>query len=122
MVFRTRVIVRLGTQNRMVTKGYRKGVYDRVTAGTHARPSDRNGDCRDVARYVSDFRQSHDFVYRIWLQPYRKCLGSTRASTAALSCSINKHRVVNQVRGRINPPIQLDLGHAHGLRKQAPEE
>src|SRR5579863_2521575 len=31
MVFRTRVIVRLGTQNRMVTKGYRKGVYDRVT-------------------------------------------------------------------------------------------
>ena len=30
MVFRTRVIVRLGTQNRMVTKGYRKGVYDRV--------------------------------------------------------------------------------------------
>jgi len=31
MIFRTRVIVRLGTQNRMVTKGYRKGVYDRVT-------------------------------------------------------------------------------------------
>jgi hypothetical protein len=31
MVFRTRVIVRRGTQNRMVTKGYRKGVYDRVT-------------------------------------------------------------------------------------------
>jgi hypothetical protein len=36
MVFRTRVIVRLGTQNRMVTKGYRKGVYDRVTTGTAA--------------------------------------------------------------------------------------
>jgi hypothetical protein len=34
MVFRTRVIVRLGTQNRMVTKGYRKGVYDRVTGET----------------------------------------------------------------------------------------
>lgn len=31
MVFRTRVIVRLGKQNRMVTNGYRKGVYDRVT-------------------------------------------------------------------------------------------
>ncbi len=31
MVFRTRVIVRLGTQNRMVTKGYRKGVYEWVT-------------------------------------------------------------------------------------------
>ena len=34
MVFRTRVIVRRVTQNRMVTKGYRKGVYDRVTSGT----------------------------------------------------------------------------------------
>ncbi len=34
MVFRTKVIVRLGTRNRMVTKGYRKGVYDRVTSGT----------------------------------------------------------------------------------------
>ena len=32
VVFRTRVIVRLGTQNRMVTKGYRKGVYNRVIA------------------------------------------------------------------------------------------
>lgn len=28
MVFRTRVIVRLGRQNRMVTKGYQKGVYE----------------------------------------------------------------------------------------------
>jgi hypothetical protein len=56
MVFRTRVIVRLGTLNRMVTKGYQKGVYDRVTAETHARQSDRHGDCRDLARYVSDFR------------------------------------------------------------------
>jgi hypothetical protein len=62
MVFRTRVIVRLGTQNRMVTKGYRKGVYDRVTSGTHVRQPDRNGDCGDVARYVPDFKQSHDFV------------------------------------------------------------
>src|SRR5579863_708079 len=52
MVFRTRVIVRLGTQNRMVTKGYRKGVYDRVTSA--------KGDCRDVARYVSDFRGTHE--------------------------------------------------------------
>src|ERR1700675_3101935 len=34
MVFRTRVIVRRVTKNRMVTKGYRKGVYDRVTSGT----------------------------------------------------------------------------------------
>ena len=31
MVFRTRVIVRLRGQIRMVTKGYRKGVYVRVT-------------------------------------------------------------------------------------------
>jgi hypothetical protein len=36
MVFQTSVIVRLGTQNRMVTKGYQKGVYDRVTGGTTA--------------------------------------------------------------------------------------
>jgi hypothetical protein len=28
------VIVRRVTQNRMVTKGYRKGVYDRITEGT----------------------------------------------------------------------------------------
>src|SRR6202022_898233 len=34
MVFRTRPIVRRGTENRMVTKGYRKGVYERVTQGT----------------------------------------------------------------------------------------
>ena len=27
------VIVRLASQNRMVTKGYRKGVYDRVGKG-----------------------------------------------------------------------------------------
>ena len=27
-------IVRPETQNRMVTKGYQKGVYDRVTEGT----------------------------------------------------------------------------------------
>ena len=33
MVLRTRPIVRLDTQNRMVTKGYQKGVYDRVTEG-----------------------------------------------------------------------------------------
>jgi hypothetical protein len=31
------VIVRLGTQNRMVTKGYRKGVYDRVPLKTKAK-------------------------------------------------------------------------------------
>src|SRR4029077_2578497 len=36
MVFRTRVIVRRVTKNRMVTKGYRKGVYDRVMSGTTA--------------------------------------------------------------------------------------
>src|ERR1700756_430230 len=30
----TRAIVRLVTENRMVTKGYQKGVYDRVTEGT----------------------------------------------------------------------------------------
>src|SRR5579862_1277588 len=34
MVFRTRAIVRLGRQNRMVTNGYQKGVYNRVTLGT----------------------------------------------------------------------------------------
>src|ERR1043166_7309211 len=34
MVLRTRPIVRLDTQNRMVTKGYQKGVYDRVTEET----------------------------------------------------------------------------------------
>src|SRR5262249_14376229 len=33
VVFRTRLIVRRGKQNRMVTKGYQKGVYDRVTSG-----------------------------------------------------------------------------------------
>jgi hypothetical protein len=64
MVFRTRVIVRLGTQNRMVTKGYRKGVYDRVTTGTAANWKViraarlgaevlQHSECRDVARYVS---------------------------------------------------------------------
>jgi len=31
---RTRPIVRLDVMNRMVTKGYRKGVYERVTKGT----------------------------------------------------------------------------------------
>jgi len=34
MAVRTRPIVRLGVMNRMVTKGYRKGVYERVTKGT----------------------------------------------------------------------------------------
>src|SRR5579859_2150636 len=34
MVHRTRPIVRLEVMNRMVTKGYRKGVYRRVTSGT----------------------------------------------------------------------------------------
>jgi hypothetical protein len=38
MVFRTRVIVRLRGQIRMVTKGYRKGVYDRVTCETRNLP------------------------------------------------------------------------------------
>jgi len=33
---RTKVIVRLGHEKRMVTKGYQKGVYDRVTMGTRA--------------------------------------------------------------------------------------
>ncbi len=32
--FRTRPIVRLDVMNRMVTKGYQKGVYERVTKGT----------------------------------------------------------------------------------------
>jgi hypothetical protein len=31
---RTRPIVLLDVMNRMVTKGYRKGVYERVTKGT----------------------------------------------------------------------------------------
>src|SRR5579863_779863 len=43
MVLRTRVIVRLGSQNRMVTKGYRKGVYDRVTMGTMAKLREQKG-------------------------------------------------------------------------------
>lgn len=30
----TRPIVRRGVRNRMVTKGYRKGVYERITKGT----------------------------------------------------------------------------------------
>ena len=34
MAYRTRPIVRLEVMNRMVTKGYRKGVYERVTSGT----------------------------------------------------------------------------------------
>src|SRR5271167_743879 len=34
MAVRTRPIVRLGVIDRMVTKGYRKGVYERVTKGT----------------------------------------------------------------------------------------
>jgi len=38
MIFRTKAIVRLGRPNRMVTKGYRKGVYDRVTSGTACPP------------------------------------------------------------------------------------
>ena len=33
MAGRTRAIVRLDGRNRMVTKGYRKGVYERVTKG-----------------------------------------------------------------------------------------
>jgi hypothetical protein len=33
MAGRTRAIVRLGGANRMVTKGYQKGVYERVTKG-----------------------------------------------------------------------------------------
>jgi len=32
--YRTRPIVRLDIMNRMVTKGYQKGVYERVTKGT----------------------------------------------------------------------------------------
>src|ERR1700746_2969883 len=35
MADRTRPIVRLDVTNRMVTKGYRKGVYERVTKGTN---------------------------------------------------------------------------------------
>jgi len=39
---RTRPIVRLDLTNRMVTKGYQKGVYERVTKGTGWRvPSPR---------------------------------------------------------------------------------
>ena len=34
MAFRTRPIVRPDVTNRMVTNGYRKGVYERVTKGT----------------------------------------------------------------------------------------
>ena len=37
MVLRTRPIVRPDSENRMVTKGYQKGVYDRVTEGTERR-------------------------------------------------------------------------------------
>ena len=34
--YRTRPIVRLDVMNRMVTKGYQKGVYERVTKETWA--------------------------------------------------------------------------------------
>jgi hypothetical protein len=36
MAYRTRPIVRLEGDKRMVTKGYRKGVYERVTKGIRA--------------------------------------------------------------------------------------
>jgi hypothetical protein len=38
MAFRTRPIVRPDVTKRMVTNGYRKGVYERVTKGTWGRP------------------------------------------------------------------------------------
>jgi hypothetical protein len=46
---RTRPIVRLDVRNSMVTKGYQKGVYERVTKGIFTssymkRPTSRGGD------------------------------------------------------------------------------
>jgi len=39
MADRTRPIVRLEVMNRMVTKGYQKGVYERVTKGIEGAPA-----------------------------------------------------------------------------------
>lgn len=55
VVFRTRPIVRLAIKNRMVTKGYHKGVYDWVT-------------CESEAEWVTvqSFKRKH-FVPESWL-------------------------------------------------------
>jgi hypothetical protein len=76
MVFRTRVIVRLGTQNRMVTKGYRKGVYDRVT----------------LARVGATVLAHAHLDPDAWS-------GRFEPSSARARGSIRKHRVINKVRG-----------------------
>lgn len=41
MADRTRAIVRLEVSEGMVTKGYRKGVYERVTKGTGVMTGER---------------------------------------------------------------------------------
>ena len=48
----TRAIVRLDGPNRMVTKGYRKGVYKWVTKGIWDRP-DGGARARDYRRFVA---------------------------------------------------------------------
>jgi len=42
MADRTRAIVRLDVMEGMVTKGYRKGVYERVTKGTGVMTRERS--------------------------------------------------------------------------------
>lgn len=74
MVFQTSVIVRLGTQNRMVTKGYQKGVYDRVTGGIGAEQPN--------PAYAELFRHSSGNVYPI---------ESTRLLTTVISPKAGFH-------------------------------
>ena len=46
MAGRTRAIVRLDGWNRMVTKGYQKGVYERVTKGISGKMTGRTYEFR----------------------------------------------------------------------------
>src|ERR1043166_5934827 len=72
MVLRTRPIVRPDSQNRMVTKGYQKGVYDRVTEGIGQRclkrckltPIDINADRKaKTALQQADIEHRYRWVF-----------------------------------------------------------
>ena len=86
------VIVRRVTQNRMVTKGYRKGVYDRITEGTWFGKSGTTT-ARDVSDRVADgYEVGKARVIRTKLQvdPGKD---AAQARAKGVSTKIRRHRI-----------------------------
>jgi hypothetical protein len=86
------VIVRRVTQNRMVTKGYRKGVYDRITEGTlFGKPGKTT--VRDASDGAADAARLARVEYQNQATGSAQDEDAAQARAKGVSTKIRRHRI-----------------------------